>query len=197
MLVPRNHRQPSGRESAARHDRHGAACIYDECRVRRNEGHRREPGRSRFPSRCLLPFASGFGSGTGAASQQARKKQPWPKRLKLAVSSIRHGLEEGAGSAAGPLALRDRLSPPFGPSLRSRKRRTDVPVQAPADGRLTRRPAALPELDAQLAEGDTIPLTADRSLRVLGVRDEDADQPPALVVEDHPDRPLAPPADVS
>jgi hypothetical protein len=34
--------------------------------------------------------------------------------------------------------------------------------------------------------GDTIPLTADRTLRVLGVRDDDADQPPALVVEDLP-----------
>ena len=33
-------------------------------------------------------------------------------------------------------------------------------------------------------QGDTIPLTADRTLRVLGVRDDDADQPPALVVED-------------
>jgi hypothetical protein len=33
-------------------------------------------------------------------------------------------------------------------------------------------------------QGDTIPLTAERTLRVLGVRDDDADQPPALVVED-------------
>ena len=33
-------------------------------------------------------------------------------------------------------------------------------------------------------QGDTIPMTADRTLRVLGVRDDDADQPPALVVED-------------
>ena len=31
-----------------------------------------------------------------------------------------------------------------------------------------------------------IPLTADRTLRVLGVRDDDAEQPPALVVEDLP-----------
>ena len=36
--------------------------------------------------------------------------------------------------------------------------------------------------------GDKIPLTADRTLRVLGVRDDDADQPPALVVEDLPTR---------
>jgi hypothetical protein len=33
-------------------------------------------------------------------------------------------------------------------------------------------------------QGDTIPLTAERTLRVLGVRDDDPDQPPALVVED-------------
>jgi hypothetical protein len=31
-----------------------------------------------------------------------------------------------------------------------------------------------------------IPLGANRALRVLRVRDEDADQPPALVVEDLP-----------
>jgi hypothetical protein len=35
-------------------------------------------------------------------------------------------------------------------------------------------------------QGDTIPLNAERTLRVLGVRDEDADQPPVLVVEDLP-----------
>jgi hypothetical protein len=34
-------------------------------------------------------------------------------------------------------------------------------------------------------QGDTI-LTAERTLRVLGVRDDDADQPPVLVVEDLP-----------
>jgi hypothetical protein len=33
-------------------------------------------------------------------------------------------------------------------------------------------------------QGDTIPLTAERTLRVLGVRDDDADSPPVLVVED-------------
>jgi hypothetical protein len=32
--------------------------------------------------------------------------------------------------------------------------------------------------------GDTIPLGAGRTLRVISVRDDDADQPPALVVED-------------
>ena len=34
-------------------------------------------------------------------------------------------------------------------------------------------------------------MTAERTLRVLGVRDDDADRPPALVVEDKPERPLA------
>jgi hypothetical protein len=32
--------------------------------------------------------------------------------------------------------------------------------------------------------GDTIPLGANRTLRVVRVRDNDADQPPVLVVED-------------
>lgn len=32
--------------------------------------------------------------------------------------------------------------------------------------------------------GDTIPLGRDRTLRVVGVRDDEADQPPALVVEE-------------
>ncbi|MGH3081669.1 MAG: hypothetical protein ACRDNH_11125 [Gaiellaceae bacterium] len=35
-------------------------------------------------------------------------------------------------------------------------------------------------------QGDTIPLGAGRTLRVVGVRDDDADQPPVLVVEDLP-----------
>jgi hypothetical protein len=35
-------------------------------------------------------------------------------------------------------------------------------------------------------QGDQIPLNAERTLRVLGVRDDDADQPPVLVVEDMP-----------
>ena len=39
--------------------------------------------------------------------------------------------------------------------------------------------AAVPNWDA----GDTIHL-GDRMLRVVGVRDDDADQPPVLVVED-------------
>ena len=35
-------------------------------------------------------------------------------------------------------------------------------------------------------QGDKVYLTGERTLRVLGVRDDDADQPPALVVEDLP-----------
>ena len=31
--------------------------------------------------------------------------------------------------------------------------------------------------------GDTIPLSSQRTLRVVGIRDDDADQPPVLVVE--------------
>lgn len=31
--------------------------------------------------------------------------------------------------------------------------------------------------------GDTIPLSRDRTLRVVGVRDDEADEPPVLVVE--------------
>jgi hypothetical protein len=40
--------------------------------------------------------------------------------------------------------------------------------------------------------GDTIPLGRDRTLRVVGVRDEDADQAPVLVVEETGPKP--PPA---
>jgi hypothetical protein len=36
-------------------------------------------------------------------------------------------------------------------------------------------------------QGDTIPLGRDRALRVLGVRDDGADKPPVLVVEDVPE----------
>ena len=85
-----------------------------------------------------------------------------------------------------PLALRDGLSSPSGPSLRSRKRRTDVPLQAPADGQHTSRPPTYWSSTLNWRQGDTIMLTAERTLPVLGVRDDDADQPPALVVEDLP-----------
>jgi hypothetical protein len=49
-------------------------------------------------------------------------------------------------------------------------------------------PAEPPTLDSALPNwraGDTIPL-GRRSLRVVGIRDDDADQPPVLVVEDVP-----------
>jgi hypothetical protein len=48
-------------------------------------------------------------------------------------------------------------------------------------------PAAPPTLKSTLPNwrpGDEIPLGPDRSLRVVAVRDDDADQPPVLVVED-------------
>jgi hypothetical protein len=38
--------------------------------------------------------------------------------------------------------------------------------------------------------GDKIPL-GRRTLRVVAVRDDDADQPPVLVVEDCPEQPIA------
>jgi hypothetical protein len=38
--------------------------------------------------------------------------------------------------------------------------------------------------------GDTIPL-GRRTLRVVGVRDDNADQAPVLIVEDCPEQPLA------
>jgi hypothetical protein len=47
-------------------------------------------------------------------------------------------------------------------------------------------PADPPELATTVLvwkQGDTIPISRDRTLRVLGVRDDDADQRPALVVE--------------
>jgi hypothetical protein len=47
-------------------------------------------------------------------------------------------------------------------------------------------PAEPPRLESAVPNwraGDTIPL-GRRTLRVVGVRDDDADQPPVLVVED-------------
>ena len=40
-------------------------------------------------------------------------------------------------------------------------------------------------------QGDTIPLSAERTLRVLGVRDDDADQPPAWSSRTWPNKRLA------
>jgi hypothetical protein len=39
---------------------------------------------------------------------------------------------------------------------------------------------AVPNLRA----GDTIPIAANRTLRVVDIRDDDAEQPPVLIVED-------------
>ena len=58
---------------------------------------------------------------------------------------------------------------------RFRLERTDG---SPAD------PPTYRSLVASWHQGDEIPLVPGRTLRVLGVRDDDADQPPVLVVED-------------
>jgi hypothetical protein len=50
-------------------------------------------------------------------------------------------------------------------------------------------PAEPPTLTSSVPNwrpGDTIPLGRDRTLRVVGVRDDDADEPPVLVVEEVP-----------
>ena len=49
-----------------------------------------------------------------------------------------------------------------------------------------RRPPTFRSSTLNWRQGDKIYLTGERTLRVLGVRDDDADQPPALVVEDLP-----------
>jgi hypothetical protein len=55
--------------------------------------------------------------------------------------------------------------------------RLETPDGAPAE------PPTLTSAVPNWRVGDTIPLGHSRALRVVGVRDEDADQPPALVVE--------------
>jgi hypothetical protein len=48
-------------------------------------------------------------------------------------------------------------------------------------------PAEPPSISTAVTDwrpGDTIPLGAKKSLRVVRLRDDDADQPPVLVVED-------------
>ena len=64
-------------------------------------------------------------------------------------------------------------------AVRSRNGGPDVPLQAPADGRLALRPPTFRSSTLNWRLGDKIPLTAERTLRGLGVRDEDADQPSA------------------
>ena len=48
-------------------------------------------------------------------------------------------------------------------------------------------PADPPKLESAVPNwrtGDVIPLGANRTLRVVDIRDDDAEQPPVLVVED-------------
>jgi hypothetical protein len=76
-------------------------------------------------------------------------------------------------------------STPFGPSRRRKGDRTalgytfrlELEDETPAD------PSTFRTSVLTWRPGDTIPLGA-RTLRVIAVRDDDADQPPALVVED-------------
>lgn len=65
----------------------------------------------------------------------------------------------------------------MGMTFRFRLQRTDG---SPAD------PPEFATTTLVWKQGDVIPL-GGRSLRVLGVRDDDADQPPVLVVEDMPE----------
>jgi hypothetical protein len=56
-------------------------------------------------------------------------------------------------------------------------------------GRADGTPAEPPSISTTVTNwrpGDTIPLGAKKSLRVVRLRDDDADQPPVLVVEDLP-----------
>ena len=71
-------------------------------------------------------------------------------------------------------------------AVRSRKRRTDVPIQLQRTDGSPADPPTYRSSTLNWRQGDKIPLTAERTLRVLGVRDDDADQPPALVVVDMP-----------
>jgi hypothetical protein len=53
--------------------------------------------------------------------------------------------------------------------------------------RLDGTPAEPPSIESSVLSwhpGDTIPLGPNRTLQVIRVRDEDADQPPVLVVAD-------------
>jgi hypothetical protein len=64
-----------------------------------------------------------------------------------------------------------------GPIYSLRLQRTDG---TPAD------PPTYRSLVLSWKQGEVIELGGDRRLRVLGVRDDDADQPPVLVVEEMP-----------
>jgi len=74
------------------------------------------------------------------------------------------------------------LTEPFG-SRREENRmaflfRLETTDGGPAD------PPTLTSAVPNWSPGDTIPLGRNRTLRVVSVRDDDADQPPVLVVED-------------
>ncbi|HET8873671.1 MAG TPA: hypothetical protein VFM83_08295 [Gaiellaceae bacterium] len=45
-------------------------------------------------------------------------------------------------------------------------------------------PPSMTSAVPNMRPGDTIPLGRDRTLRIVRVRDDDADQPPVLIVED-------------
>ncbi|HET8873429.1 MAG TPA: hypothetical protein VFM83_07050 [Gaiellaceae bacterium] len=55
-------------------------------------------------------------------------------------------------------------------------------VGAPAN------PPSFRTVAARWEPGDTVPLGASRTLQVVRVRDDDADQPPVLVVQDVSER---------
>jgi hypothetical protein len=56
--------------------------------------------------------------------------------------------------------------------------RLELPDGSPAE------PPAISVAVPNMRAGDSIPLSAARILRVVQVRDDDADRPPVLVVED-------------
>jgi hypothetical protein len=75
---------------------------------------------------------------------------------------------------------RSRPAPASGPGME------DGGTTLGSSGRTAPPPTTYRSSTLNWRQGDTIPLTADRTLRVLDVRDDDADQPPVLVVEDLP-----------
>jgi hypothetical protein len=82
-----------------------------------------------------------------------------------------------------PLRSTHRSVPASGPGTEDgyhfRLQRTDG---SPAD------PSTYRSSTLTWRQGDKIPLTAERTLRVLDVRDDDADEPPVLVVADVAER---------
>jgi hypothetical protein len=95
-----------------------------------------------------------------------------------ACTSVLHALVSALGRAC------DRIALPFGPS-RQRKGEPNgrVSVQTEMADGTPAEPATLATAVPSWRSGDTIPL-GRRTLRVVRLRDDDADQPPVLVVED-------------